>query len=450
MKTKLAIFVLLVLMVVACTPNATVTQETVIPAVPATELPVAKSPTAELNVQLTTAAEGTETPLKAGDVYSYVDGTTLVAVPSGEFTMGGGGNDNPQHSVTLHDFWIYSTLVTNQQFELCVRLGKCVLPDPADNPEYADLNFANHPVTGVTYDQAVAYCSFIGGRLPTEAEWEKAAGGPKGGSYPWGDQQPSCELANFGDCTNGKSTVNEHTGGASYYGALDMLGNVFQWVADWYDASYYRNSPADNPPGPSNGTERVLRSSGFDSDLDQLSILNRRSEDPAMHGSDIGFRCVVDQPQQSAPLCEAPQMYGANAATSTCPVLGVKQEELCQKNFPYTNVSVTGATDAKIKSDNCTALDDPAKVSCQPPSSISASAQCQVDISGDPTCPTGYSLQGSVCVVDNGINGTCPSGLNFEFIQTMLWTACWSRYIPEGSGLSRGDILLCWSKCLHT
>jgi hypothetical protein len=209
--------------------------------------------------------------------------------------------------------------------------------------------------------------------------------------------------------------VTEHTGGASSYGALDMLGNVFQWVADWYDADYYNNSSADDPTGPANGTARVLRSSGFNSTLDQLSILNRGSEDPQTHRSDIGFRCVVEQPQQFAPMCELPPVFGENAATSTCPVLDLKQEELCAQNFPYTNVTVIGAADATIESENCTSTDKPDTVTCQPPSTVFSSAQCQVTITGDPSCPAGYALQGNTCQANGAqAQGSCPAGMDFD------------------------------------
>src|SRR5262245_26806737 len=135
--------------------------------------------------------------MQVGSTYSHVDGTILVAVPAGEFTMGGDGIDNPAHRVTLRDFWIYSTKVTNQQYELCESRGQCTSPDLTNNPVYRDRTRANDPVVGVTYHQAAAYCSFVQGRLPTEAEWEKAARGPDGNRYPWGDAAPSCDLVNF-------------------------------------------------------------------------------------------------------------------------------------------------------------------------------------------------------------------------------------------------------------
>jgi hypothetical protein len=409
MKTKTALFVLLVLVLAACAPAVAPTVEQSITPAQSTEPPATEPASPEPSP----AIPITGPSLNVGDVYFYFDGTTLAAVPPGEFSMGGNGTDNPEHAVNLRGYWIYSTLVTNQQFTVCVQLGNCTAPDSKDNPGYSDVQRANHPVTGVTYDQAAAYCSFVGGRLPTEAEWEKAAGNSKGGDFPWGDQAPTCDLANFEDCVGGKTNVTEHTGGASYYGALDMFGNVFQWVADWYDAGYYNNSPADDPTGPESGTARVLRSSGFNTSPDQLSTKTRSSEDPQTHRSDIGFRCVVDQPQQFAPLCEIPPVYAADAASSTCPTLELQQEELCAQNFPYTNVTVMGAADAKIESKTCDPLDDPAKVTCQPPSTVSASAGCELTVSGQPACPDGYSPQDGVCVA-NGAQGACPAGLNFD------------------------------------
>jgi hypothetical protein len=351
--------------------------------------------------------------MEVGSVVPYIDGGNLVAVPAGEFTMGGKGTDNPEHPVTISDYWVYSTKVTNQQYALCVSLGICTSPDPDDNPGYSDHQRANNPVTGVTYDQAATYCGFVHGRLPTEAEWEKAARDPQGGNYPWGDTTPTCELANFDNCANGMTSVINYSNVGSYYGTLDMAGNAFEWTADWYDANYYQNSPAENPLGPGSGTVRVVRSSGYDSKPEQVAITNRNSEDPQNHRANLGFRCVVDQPEYFAPVCESPLIYGAEAVTSTCPTLKLVQEKLCAKNFPYTNVTVSGAPDVKIDSQGCVASSNPNTVSCQPPSTVSAEAQCQVDISGNPTCPAGYSLQGNTCVTD-GAQGACPAGLNFD------------------------------------
>ena len=127
-------------------------------------------------------------PMEVGSTYRYIDGTLLVAVPGGKFIMGGDNEDNPVHEVTVSDFWIYSTKVTNAQYASCVVAGHCTPPDPDNNPIYNDYKFINFPVTGVTHTQAVEYCEYVNGRLPTEAEWEKTARGPDGNLFPWGDE----------------------------------------------------------------------------------------------------------------------------------------------------------------------------------------------------------------------------------------------------------------------
>ncbi|HQU37897.1 MAG TPA: SUMF1/EgtB/PvdO family nonheme iron enzyme, partial [Anaerolineales bacterium] len=175
-------------------------------------------------------------PMEVGSKFLYVDGSVLVAVPGGTFIMGHGGDDNPEHEVNVSDFWLYRSKVTNSQYALCVLLGKCSPPGIDKNEGYGDPLKANHPVTGVNYQQASEYCSFVNGRLPTEAEWEKAARGPEGNIYPWGDATPQCELANFGTCEFKTSKVIDHPAGQSYYEAFDMAGNVYEWVSDWYDA----------------------------------------------------------------------------------------------------------------------------------------------------------------------------------------------------------------------
>ena len=118
-------------------------------------------------------------------------------------------------------------------------------------------------MVGVTYDQAMAYCNYVNGSLPTEAQWEKAARGPDGNLYPWGNDQPTCDLLNFNNCVHDLTDVMKYPKGKSAYGALDMEGNVFEWTADWYDALYYKNSPPGDPPGPDTGKARVIRSSSY-------------------------------------------------------------------------------------------------------------------------------------------------------------------------------------------
>ena len=394
-------------------------------AAPATETSTATEPPEPVSVEptATNAPPATEIPtlvattgpaMEAGSTFYYVDGTTLVAVPAGEFKMGASGADNPEHTVNLSDYWIYSTKVTNQQFALCESLGICTAPNPEDNPNYQDIDHANDPVVGVTYDQAAAYCSFVSGRLPTEAEWEKSARNPDGGSYPWGDAAPTCDLVNFNNCVGSTTNVVNHETGKSYYGALDLVGNAFEWVADWYAADYYANSPTDNPSGPSSGTSRSVRSSSYASDADQISVTNRTAEDAQNHRPDLGFRCVVENPTYFASFCESPLVYAsdANAAqpAANCPAVDIKQAPYCAGKLPLTNVRFEGPSDATIDSSNCTPSNEPNLFTCQgPENSVSITANCQVDVTGNSLCPDGYSQQGDQCVA-NGSGGECLDG----------------------------------------
>ena len=414
LRRATASFTLFVVMMVAgCAAPATETESATQPPPTrvestATDLP----PNTEV---LTLVPAATGPAMEVGSRYYYVDGTSLVAVPAGEFMMGAEGEDNPEHTVTLGDYWIYATKVTNRQFALCEASGECTSPNAEDNPNYQDSGRANDPVVGISYDQAVAYCSFVQGRLPTEAEWEKAARNPDGGLFPWGDAAPSCDLANFNNCVGGTTNVINYQTAVSFYGVLDVVGNTFEWVADWYAADYYANSPGENPQGPESGTTRSVRSSSYASDADQISITNRTTEDPQNHRPDIGFRCVVEDPTYFAPFCESPLVYGSNAnaaaqAAETCPALNITQAPYCAGKLPLTNVKFEGPSDATIDASNCTPSDDPGLFTCQSPETVvSITANCQVDLTGNSLCPDGFSQQGNGCVA-NGGTGQCLDG----------------------------------------
>jgi formylglycine-generating enzyme required for sulfatase activity len=238
--------------------------------------------------------------IAVGLTYAYANDTLLAAVPAGEFTMGHGGTDNPVDQVWLKDFWISRTKVTNKQYASCVSLGYCTPPDAQDNPAYTDASKSDNPVVGVSYDQAVTYCAFMNARLPTEAEWEKAARGPQANIYPWGNGAPSCNLLNFNNCIRTTTNVNLYLQGKSYYGALDMEGNAFEWVADWYDPNYYQTASSTNPLGPDSGKSRSVRSSSYQSTADQVAASMRFFALPSDHRPDLGFRCAVDQPSPQA------------------------------------------------------------------------------------------------------------------------------------------------------
>ena len=181
----------------------------------------------------------------------------MIQVPAGIFQMGCNaiedqiihcfGYGSPLHQVQLGDYQIDKTEVTNSEYAACVSAGRCAPPHATssatrvsyyDNPE-----FAHYPVINVDWDQANAYCAWAGKRLPTEAEWEKAARGPSDTrSYPWGEQPPDCTLTNFGGgkgCVGDTAAVGSYPFGASPYGAFDMAGNVAEWVADWWQDEYY-------------------------------------------------------------------------------------------------------------------------------------------------------------------------------------------------------------------
>ncbi len=210
-------------------------------------------------------------------IVSEKDGATLVYISEGEFLMGANyepsdlygspsfSDNQPQHLVTLDAFWIDQTEVTNKQYALCVTDKACILPlnlkSPMRSIYYSDPQFANYPVIYVEWAMAKNYCEWAGRRLPTEAEWEKAARGEKGTIYPWGNDAPNDNLLNYNSAVRDTTEVGKYLDGKSMYGAYDMAGNVWEWINDWYGENYYPNSPSSNPQGPDSGDYggRVLR-----------------------------------------------------------------------------------------------------------------------------------------------------------------------------------------------
>ncbi len=233
----------------------------------------------------------TPVPHSSAASLRWYDSSTLVYVPAGEFAMGvKGGVDNPQHQVLLDDFWIYKTEVTNGMYGACVAAGGCTVPGPDPAlPDYSDPTLKDHPVVGVTWAQADTYCSWVNGRLPTEAEWEKAGAGTDGRPFPWGQDLPDCDRINFNHCVDKLTNVIDYPDGASPYGGLDFSGNAFEWVGDWYKATYYSESPAENPPGPPSGEVRALRGGSFESTADEVRVATRGSADPLAVRGGPGF-----------------------------------------------------------------------------------------------------------------------------------------------------------------
>jgi formylglycine-generating enzyme required for sulfatase activity len=247
-----------------------------------------------------TEVNNTPTPdVEAGAIMvNPVDNAEMVYVPAGYFNMGYESDCNSQdqwpiHRVYLSAYWLYQTEVTNAMYALCVQAGEC---SPPESTYFGLESYADHPVIYVNWYDAFDYCGWAGGRLPTEAEWEKGARGDTGWPYTWGEDTGDdfCNYGNF-SCFEGTTEVGSYPAGASPYGALDMCGNVREWVQDWYNSGYYNISPIMNPSAGS-GTERVIRGFSWLSNIGGYCnpcATTRRNMDPMDFDGGIGFRCVV-------------------------------------------------------------------------------------------------------------------------------------------------------------
>jgi formylglycine-generating enzyme required for sulfatase activity len=271
-----------------------------------------------------------------GDVQERTrDGMPMVYVPGGDFMMGSDylgtayarqlcfaysktdavancqsgnfGDESPAHPVTLSGFWIDQTEVTNGQYQACVQDGACTPPGETrshDRPHYfGNPDYVDYPVIFVTREQAIAYCGWTGGRLPTEAEWEYAARGPESWTYPWGNEFDGSRL-NYCDvnCSAGPNDpiiddgyaetapVGSFPSGASWVGALDMAGNVREWVADGYGP--YTFDAQVNPTGPATG-DSIPRGGSWLDLPDLVRSANRGGNVPGYNRDYYGFRCVV-------------------------------------------------------------------------------------------------------------------------------------------------------------
>lgn len=190
------------------------------------------------------------------------DEMEMVLIPAGEFIMGDDESafrsEKPQHLVRLDEYWIDRTEVTNAQYRLCVEADVCAESKAWSEPT---LSGDSQPAL-VSWESAGDYCGWVGGRLPTEAEWEKAARGPGGFRWPWGNEFQEM-LANLGGEEDGflhTAPVGSFLDGVSPYGLYDMAGNASEWVSDWFDVDYYAHSPGSNPTGPAGGDQKVTRS----------------------------------------------------------------------------------------------------------------------------------------------------------------------------------------------
>ena len=301
---KILLLIAITFLTAACgTPPAPATVLPTFTSVPATEMATQAALATEtitLPPEPTFAEGPSPTPDIGSTLGSPIDHLVMVYVPAGPFKMGYEGgypDEGPEHSVTLSAFWIDKTEIPNGTYEMCVQAGDCNPPakhnsNGIDN-YYGNPQTADYPIIFVAWSDAQNYCDWMGGRLPTEAEWEKAARGTDGRLYPWGDTPPDPTLANFGDNNWDVVATGNYTGAASPYGALDMAGNVWEWVADWYAADYYTQSPANNPTGPESGTKKVMRGGSWNFDTPGLRMSYRLAKDPAYTAPDAGFRCML-------------------------------------------------------------------------------------------------------------------------------------------------------------
>ncbi len=263
-----------------------------------------------------------------------VDENRMAYIPPGEFTMGCidafglecDSREQPAHNVTISAFYIDLTETTVQEYRACVQAQACNEPaefggDPYCN--WSNVNRETHPINCLSWEQARDYCHWKGKRLPTEAEWEKAARGTDLRVYPWGNTSPTCQYSvmfenDISGCGNDGTmpVCSKSPDGDSPYGACDMAGNVWEMVSDWYGASYYSTSPNVNPTGPVSGTSKVVRGGGFYDQEYGLWTTTRITLPMTSKGTiNTGMRCAMDE--VCTPTC-GERNCGNNGCGGTC------------------------------------------------------------------------------------------------------------------------------------
>lgn len=227
------------------------------------------------------------------------DAEDMVLVPRGEFIMGSNDHqDEKPHNVVLDAYYIDKYEVSNKEYKEFMKATGHAAPAYWDDPR---LNEPAQPVVGVNWYDASGFCEWKGKRLPTEAEWERAAKGPDGHAhYPWGHKLDSSK-ANYGQTVGHTTAVDSYPEGVSGYGAYNMAGNVFEWVSDWYDPGYFNVSPAMNPQGPATGLNfanqgpvKTLKGGSWLAPASSLHTSHRFWNQPEnnSYGVGLGFRCA--------------------------------------------------------------------------------------------------------------------------------------------------------------
>lgn len=277
------------------------------------------------HVAAASIASGGASPLTAGEIgfawpragaFYGRDGAPMVLVPAGPFMMGSSTMDKqakpdemPAHRVSLKAFYIDRFEVTQGQYrKFLAEAGRsahrfCDREEPAakdhtplkETWNEGDPASSRLPVVGVDWFDAAAYCAWAGQRLPSEAEWEKAARGTDERIYPWGDRWEKARANSYESGMKTSAPIGSYESGASPFGAEDMAGNVWEWVRDWYAPRYYLDSSRESPPGPAAGSFRVVRGGSSLSDARGLRSPGRDSNDPTGRYNNFGFRCAQDQ-----------------------------------------------------------------------------------------------------------------------------------------------------------
>ncbi|HET6385763.1 MAG TPA: SUMF1/EgtB/PvdO family nonheme iron enzyme [Armatimonadota bacterium] len=222
--------------------------------------------------------------------FNAKDGAVEIYIPPGEFTMGDADSDDTApHKVYLSGYWIYKTpFIVDMYRKFCAETGRTLPPAP----EWGWKE--DHRVVNVTWHDAKAYCDWSGIAPPTEAQWEKAARGADGRTYPWGNDWDKSAVRSDDDFDNGSASaapVGRFPEGASPYGCLDMAGNVLQWCADWYEENYYESGQEHDPTGPASGEDRVIRGCSWITNCESdFRCGSRYYDDPGGCSANLGFR----------------------------------------------------------------------------------------------------------------------------------------------------------------
>ncbi len=250
-------------------------------------------------------------PVLWGETGAFArESENMVLIPEGKFEMGSRlslieldpadlfntdrhalGPEDPAHEVLLNAFSIDMYEVNNQEYMEYVEQTRAKNPAFMDDPNF---NGARQPVVGVTWKQAKKYCEWRKKRLPTEAEWEKAARGKRPVRYPWGDQPPDSSRLNYNNEKQKTVPGGSYEAGKSDYGVYDLSGNVAEWVNDWHLPEYYVFSPKANPPGPDKGQYKVIRGGNWRNNAEDVRLTYRNATVPKLKANTVGFRCVKD------------------------------------------------------------------------------------------------------------------------------------------------------------